>query len=267
VAVAFSGGVDSTYLLAEAVRVLGPERVVAITAVSPTLSAHEREETVRWAAHIGVRHILRDSAEFANPLFSNNGPDRCYHCKQALFALCEEVIATLDPSLSWTLVYGANLDDLGDDRPGMEAARQRGVRAPLLEAGLGKAEIRRRSAALGLPTADKAPFACLASRVPTFTPITLDRLRRVEDAETVLRSHGFRLYRVRDRGEVARIEVGPDEQPRLEDTELRGRLIPAIQATGFARVEFDPHGYRTGALFPGSTSTLTSTLTLADHTG
>ncbi|MBF0160298.1 MAG: ATP-dependent sacrificial sulfur transferase LarE [Magnetococcales bacterium] len=243
VAVAFSGGVDSTFLLARAVDVLGAERVIAITALSPTLSGHERQQCQQLAQGIGVRHVLRHSGEMDNPLFTNNGPDRCYHCKDGLFTLCRAIMREYQCD-SWQLVYGANQDDLLDHRPGMEAARRHGVRAPLLESGLGKADIRRLSQQMGLPTAEKPALACLSSRFPSFTLITQQRLHQVEQAETLLRHEGFRVYRVRYHGTRARIEVGADELWRLSDASLCSRLTDGIRAAGFAEVEFDPSGYR-----------------------
>ncbi|MBF0123901.1 MAG: ATP-dependent sacrificial sulfur transferase LarE [Magnetococcales bacterium] len=243
VVVAFSGGVDSTCLLAQAAQVLGAERVVAITASSATLSSHERQQCQQLATQIGVRHIMRHSGEMDNPLFTNNGPDRCYHCKDALFTLCRVVMHELGYD-HWQLVYGANQDDLRDRRPGMDAARQHGVRAPLLEAGLGKDDIRRLSRCLGLPTATKPAFACLSSRFPTFTVITKQRLQWVEQAEALLRDEGFSVYRVRYHGAVARVEVGVDELWRLADKALCDRLTHAMRLVGFDQIEFDPIGYR-----------------------
>lgn len=244
VLVAFSGGVDSTFLLAAALRVLGPEHVVALTAISPTLPRHERQACQELAQTLGARHLLRESRELQNQRFADNGPDRCFHCKSTLFTLCREAARELGGT--WTIVYGANRDDLADHRPGMTAAREMGVRAPLLEAGLDKATIRAASRRLGLATASKAPFACLSSRFPTHTPITETALARVEAAEEVLRQHHFHLFRVRYHGDTARVEVGQDELPRLQDPTLAARLVADIQETGFTRVEIDPTGYRTG---------------------
>ncbi|MBF0623796.1 MAG: ATP-dependent sacrificial sulfur transferase LarE [Magnetococcales bacterium] len=248
--VAFSGGVDSTYLLAEAVRTLGRERVLALTARSSTLPAHELDQCRHLALHIDARHLVLDSLEMDNPLFTANGPDRCYHCKSSLFDLCDQVIAQQPHPPSWSIAYGANRDDLGDHRPGMTAARQRGILAPLLAAGWGKAKIRAASRELGLPTAAKAAFACLGSRFPTFTLITPAELARVEAAEAVLRDHRFRQFRVRHHGTLARIEVGADELDRFDDHRFSQAISQAIAATGYQRVEIDPQGYRTGGANP-----------------
>lgn len=244
--VAFSGGVDSTCLLAMAVEVLGREKVVALTAVSPTLPAREREETVDLAKTIGVRHLLLESGEMADPRFLQNDSSRCFFCKSSLFDLCETARADLPEPERWTIVYGANKDDLGDHRPGMQAARERGVPAPLLEAGLGKDEIRAISKAMRLPTWDKPAFACLSSRFPTGIPITPQALTRVERAEEILREAGFRQFRVRIAGDGARIEVDVEEKRRLDDPALRERLATGILEAGFERVEIDPRGYRQG---------------------
>ncbi|OSM00317.1 ATP-dependent sacrificial sulfur transferase LarE [Magnetofaba australis] len=245
--VAFSGGVDSALLLAEALNVLGPARVLAVTAVSPTLPQREFQACADLAAQLGATWIQRPTDELANPAFVANDGQRCYHCKSALFTLCEAVVAEQSEPQRWRIAYGANQDDLGDHRPGMQAAAERGIAAPLLDAGWGKAEIRARSRELGLPTAEKAAFACLSSRFPTHTPIHLDGLRRVELAEEALRAAGFNLFRVRFLGDEARVELGVEELPRvLNDASLQQKLIASIEAAGFRRAYFDPNGYRQG---------------------
>src|SRR5262245_27975820 len=204
VVVAFSGGVDSTLLLRLAQESLG-DRCVAVTAVSPSLSARERKDAADLARRIGARHLEIDSHELDRPDYAANGPARCYHCKTELFEICFETAHTLGFS---NVVYGATKDDVGEFRPGMNAARERGVRAPLLEADMSKTDIRTLSRALDLPTADKPALACLASRIPFGTAVSEDRLRQVEQAEEGLRDLGFRDVRVRFHGDVARIEVG-----------------------------------------------------------
>jgi uncharacterized protein len=247
VLVAFSGGVDSTYLLAEAIRTLGPHNVIAFTSVSPTLPRVEREAARDLAQRIGVTtHWWEETTELTRPAFTRNGPDRCFHCKDVLFNHAKRRLATLPDAAHWVLLYGANQDDLGDDRPGMQAAQQHGIQAPLLEAGLGKQAIRAASHALGLPTADKPAFACLSSRFPTFTPITPERLHQIEAAEQVLRQHGFHQFRVRYHGASARVEVGQDEVNRLLAPPLNAQVCAAIQAVGFQTVDIDPTGYRIG---------------------
>ncbi|MBF0283061.1 MAG: ATP-dependent sacrificial sulfur transferase LarE [Magnetococcales bacterium] len=243
---AFSGGVDSTCLLAAAAAVLGVERVLGLTALSPTLPASERQEAEALARRLGVRLILRETRELDHPEFAANGPDRCFHCKSALFTLGRAMIDKLPEPSRWSIAYGANADDLLDIRPGMEAARRMGIHAPLLEAGMNKAAVRELSRALGLPTADKPAFACLSSRFPTFTVIDAARLRQVELAEEVLREHKFRVFRVRYHGALARVELGLDELGRLDNVCLKTRLTQRILETGFQRVEFDPRGYRMG---------------------
>lgn len=243
--VAFSGGVDSTYLLWRARRLLGPDRVVALTAASPTYPAHEFAESRRLAAALGVRQVVVESNELELPGFADNPPRRCYHCKHALFTLCLEEARALGLA---TVVDGANRDDLSDYRPGHEAARELGIRSPLLEAGLGKEELRTLSRRAGLPTADKQPFACLASRFPYGTPITAERLGQVESCEEFLRLHAFTTYRVRHHGDTARIELAAGELPRLLDPGLRAGLVAACKAAGFTYVALDLEGYRTGSM-------------------
>ncbi|MBF0589730.1 MAG: ATP-dependent sacrificial sulfur transferase LarE [Magnetococcales bacterium] len=248
--IAFSGGVDSTLLLAEAVRALGVGRVLALTALSPTLSEVERQESESLAVRIGARHLLRESGEMEDPRFVQNGPRRCYYCKSALFEMARQVVEEQPEPQRWQMAYGANRDDLGDDRPGMVAAQEAGAVAPLLDVGLGKLEIRKLSRLHGLPTADKPAFACLSSRFPTHTAITLVGLKRVEAAEMVLRNNGFRQYRVRDYGGLARVELGRDELGRLDHVGLKARIIQGVLAAGFEKVTLDPDGYRMGGAAP-----------------
>lgn len=248
VLIAFSGGVDSTLLLWTACKVLGPGRVVALTATSPTYPAHEFAESRRLADAIGVRQLVVESNELEIPGFADNPPRRCYHCKHELFALC--VAKARELGLA-TVLDGANLDDLDDFRPGRDAAREMGIRSPLLEAGLGKAEIRALSRRAGLPTADKQPFACLASRFPYGTRITAERLQQVDRCETFLREHGFGTYRVRYHADTARIELAIDEMPRLLDPQLRQALLATCKAAGFTYVALDLEGYRSGSMNAG----------------
>lgn len=245
VLVAFSGGVDSTYLLWAARTALGPVRMAALTATSPTYPAFEQAESTHLAGQLDVRHLLVDSNELEIPGFADNPPRRCYHCKHELFSLCLKRAATLGLAV---VVDGANRDDLTDYRPGHEAARELGIRSPLLEVGLDKAGIRELSRRAGLPTATKQPFACLASRFPYGTRITAERLRRVDACETFLREHGFSTYRVRFHEDTARIEIAMDELPRLFDAELRQAVVTAFKAAGFIYVALDLEGYRTGSM-------------------
>jgi uncharacterized protein len=242
VVVAFSGGVDSTFLLAVAVECLG-ENALAVTGVSPSLAVAEREEAAALAKRIGARHRWIDTAEMDRAEYVSNTPERCYFCKTDLFERLGS-LARLE-GFSW-VVEGANLDDLGDLRPGRRAAREQGVRSPLLEAGLDKAAIRELSRALGLPTWEKAAMACLASRLPTGVPVTIERLSQVERAEAALRSLGFRSVRVRHHETIARIELPPEDRARLLDPAVGSQAVQAIKAAGYQYVVLDLEGYRPG---------------------
>ena len=241
--VAFSGGVDSSLVLAVAARALGPERVVAFTAVSPTYLPQELEIARRVAAELGVVHEIVETREFDDPGFTSNPRERCYHCKSGLL---DEMAAAAERHGCAALVDGANADDVGDHRPGMRASTERGVLHPLLAAGIGKAEVRRLARVLGLPTWDAPQQACLASRVPYGQPITPDKLAAVAEAERALRELGFRQCRVRHHGDVARIEVEPDELERAFT--LREELSLRVHAAGFTYVTLDVDGFRSGSM-------------------
>jgi uncharacterized protein len=247
--VAFSGGVDSSFLLQTARDVLGPDRVIALTATSPTYPGHEFNESVKLARQFGVRQIVVDSNELDIPGFADNPPNRCYHCKKELFGICLNKARELGYA---EVLDGSNLDDLNDYRPGRQAAAELKVRSPLLEAGLAKEDIRELSRRSGLETADKQPFACLASRFPYGTRITAERLQQIDRCESFMRQNGFHTFRVRYHGETARIEVALDELTRIIDDSLRMKLLAEFKSAGFTYVALDLQGYRTGSMNEGA---------------
>jgi len=240
--VAFSGGVDSTLLLRVASDVLG-DGVTAVTAVSPSLAESERQESVRLARLIGSRHRLVATREFDDPRYLRNDAERCYYCKTELFTVLRFLA---EEAGGRTLVYGAIVDDLGDDRPGLRAASEAGVRAPLVEAGISKEIVRALSRRLGLPTWDKPAMACLASRLPRHVPVTAPALRRVEMAESAIRALGYRQVRVRVQGEGARIELDEDGLARSARPAEGSLVIEAVLSAGFGTAVIDPEGYRPG---------------------
>jgi uncharacterized protein len=242
--VAFSGGVDSTALLHACRDALG-ERTVAVTADSPSLPRAELADAESLARDLGVRHVVLPTHELDRAGYRANAGDRCYFCKKELFVTVAQRRGEIAPD-GWPVVYGAITDDLGDHRPGHRAAAEHGVLAPLVDAGMGKADVRRYSREHGLRTADKPSFACLSSRVPHGTPIDAAVLQRIEAAEQVLRAHGFRQFRVRHHDHVARLEVGPDELERA--FALREQLGQGVRAAGYTFVALDVFGYRHGAL-------------------
>jgi uncharacterized protein len=244
VLVAFSGGVDSTFLLKVAVDTLGL-RAAALTADSPTYLATELDEAKEFAKRLGVKHIIVESNELLIPNFAENTPRRCYWCKQELFAICKKEASAL--GIEW-VADGSNADDTSDFRPGKEAARELGVRSPLEEAGLAKEEIRELSRALGLATWQKPNLACLSSRFPYGTRITEDRLVKIEKCEQLLKELGFRQFRVRFHGETVRIEVEPAEIEQLAKHTTRQTVLEAFKRIGFTYVTLDLEGYRTGSM-------------------
>jgi uncharacterized protein len=244
VLVAYSGGIDSTLLAKTAHAALG-KNALAVTAVSPTIPSREVEEAGAVAAAIGIRHRVVTSGEMDRPEFIRNDSRRCYFCKTELFDRLFEIAH--DEGISH-LVYGVTLDDLGDYRPGIEAARERGVRSPLVEAGLNKSKVREISREIGLPNWDKPAAACLSSRFPYGTEITMERLTQVEEAEDRLRALGFRQFRVRYHGRTARIELEESEIARAVDPGIRKRLVNRLKDLGFLYVTLDLQGYRSGSL-------------------
>ena len=244
VVVCFSGGVDSGYLLAEAVGVLD-ERAVALTAVSPSLAPEEGAAARRLAEQLGARHLLVDTAEVDDPRYAANPANRCYFCKVEVYGRAVREAARLG---THRVVDGFNVDDRGDHRPGRQAAKEYGVRSPLDDAGFTKADIREAARRLELPVWNKPALACLSSRFPYGTAITSERLTQVAACERVLREHGFSICRVRYFDERARIEVAPAEVPRFQDAALLAAVTARFRAAGFREIEVDPAGYRQGAL-------------------
>ena len=241
VLVAYSGGLDSAFVLAVAQQSLG-ERCLALTAVSPSLPAREREDAVRIARQLGARHELVESQEIHNPSYAANPSNRCFHCKSELYSITERRARELAIA---HVVNGTNLDDLGDYRPGLQAAEQAGVRSPLVEAGLHKAEVRALAQRLGLDFWDKPAAACLSSRIPYGTAVTPERLRQVEQLEDALHALGLRQVRVRYHDELARIEVAKGELPRA--FAAREAIDTAGKGAGFKFVALDLAGYRQGS--------------------
>lgn len=242
--VAFSGGVDSTLLLHLAREELG-DRAMALLASSPTYPRSEVTEARQLAKKMGIPLIEITTKEMEDPEFTANSPLRCYHCKKELFGLAIRVAK--ERGLQY-VADGSNADDRGDYRPGMEAARELGIRSPLQEADLTKEEIRKISRKLNLPTWDKPSLACLASRFPYGTEITSRRLEQVEKAEAYLRERGFGQLRVRYHGDLARVEVESQSFARFCDEELRKDLVWHLKEIGFVYVTLDLQGYRTGAM-------------------
>ena len=240
VLVTFSGGVDSTFLAKVAFDTLG-EKAVALTAVSASLPEDELVEAKRLAREIGMRHLLIGSHELDDPRYGANPVNRCYFCKSELFALASRVAR--ERGLAF-IVDGTHLDDLKDTRPGRQAAKEWGVRSPLVEAGYTKEEVRRESRELGLPTWDKPSMACLASRLPTGTAVTIERLSQVEACERGLKGIGFRQLRARHLGGAVRLELDPQEIGKLSEPELQRQVRGVCQVAGFKRVWIDLAGYR-----------------------
>ena len=247
VIVAFSGGVDSSFLLRVAYEVAG-ERVLALTTTSPTMPDEDLVSAREIAALIGARHLVIGSNELEIPGYAANPLNRCYLCKHNLFTVCEQKAAELGVQY---IVDGLNLDDLHDYRPGMQAAAEKRVRHPLVEAELSKQEIRELSKMMALPTWDRPASPCLSSRFPYGTQITLERLQQVSGGEKLLRSLGFRVVRVRYHGEVARLEVGRDEMARLLDPQIGETLSREFRKLGFRFVTLDLGGFRSGSLNEG----------------
>lgn len=247
VIVAFSGGVDSTFVLKAAYDTIGG-RVLALTTTSPTMPEQDRNTAVKMGALIGARHLLIESNELEIPGYARNPLDRCYLCKSNLFTVCEAKAAELGIE---EIADGLNLDDLHDYRPGMKAASEKRVRHPLVEAELSKAEIRELSRAMGLETWDRPASPCLSSRFPYGTEITPDGLRKVGEGENLLRALGFRVARVRYHGEVARLELEQAEIARIFEPQIREMVDREFKKIGFRFVAVDLRGFRSGSLNEG----------------
>ena len=242
VIVAYSGGADSSFLAAVAHEVLG-SKALAVTAHSPSLASSELEDAVALARTLGLNHRIVETAEVDREDYRANGPDRCYFCKDELYTHLTTIAAAQKIAC---VANGANVDDLGDFRPGLDAAKRHGVRSPLVEAGLTKAEIRALSKDMGLSTWDKPAQACLSSRIPYGTPVSVESLTRIERAERFLRDLGLRQLRVRHHGTVARIEVPPDDFSLI--VEHRERIAAYFRSIGYAYTAVDLEGFRSGSL-------------------
>jgi pyridinium-3,5-biscarboxylic acid mononucleotide sulfurtransferase len=243
VLVCYSGGIDSALALAVAHAELG-ERALALTAVSPSLPASEREDAARIARSLGARHLFVDSHELERPGYVANAPDRCFHCKSELYDIARRKAEELGFA---AIVNGTNLDDLGDYRPGLEAAKNAAVRSPFVEVGMSKADVRAAARALDIDAWDKPAAACLSSRIPYGTSVTPERLGQIGRFEAELRALGLRQVRVRWHETIARIEIGLDELPRLLAPGVRESIVAAGKRHGFRYVTLDLAGYRTGS--------------------
>mgnify|MGYP003576975402 CR=1 FL=1 len=244
VLVAFSAGVDSTFLLKTAHMILG-ECAIALTASSATAPPGELVAAREFAASLDIRHIVLDSHELANPSFAQNPVNRCFFCKDELYRICREQADHLGIA---TIMDGTNLDDLRDHRPGLKAAKEWGVRHPLVEAGMTKDDIRRYSRELKLPTWNKPSSPCLSSRFPYGTEINLERLNKIAACELLMKELGFREFRVRYHGDLARIEVAQEEFHRWFDRNTRDTVVQKFKQIGFHYVSLDLQGYRTGSM-------------------
>ncbi len=244
VAVAFSGGVDSTFLLFAAHEALG-DQAIAVTAISPSFPVRERSEAEDYAKRFGVRQFLVDIDEMAIPGFAENPVNRCYFCKHEVFTTIRRVATEQGMA---EIVEGSNLDDNGDYRPGLQAVAELGVKSPLRENLFSKEEIRLLSEHFHIPTWNKPSFACLASRFPYGDPITVDKLRRVDQAEQLLYDMGFRQMRVRIHDDLARIEILPEDFARFMEENLRLDIYEKLKDIGFSYVSLDLKGYRTGSM-------------------
>jgi uncharacterized protein len=242
--IAFSGGADSAYLAWAARRAMG-DRALSVTALSASFSRHDREQAERFVCETGIRHEFIETREFENALYVANNADRCYHCKDELFDRMETLASARNFN---AIAYGINADDTHDFRPGHRAAHEHRVLAPLLDAALAKAEIRMLSQRAGLTTWDRPASACLSSRVPYGTAVTPDLMEKIDRAESVIRDLGFRQFRVRAHGELARIELAPEEMSRGLEPAMTRQILAGVKQAGFSIATIDLEGYRQGSL-------------------
>lgn len=242
--VAFSGGVDSTYVALVANEELG-HRALCVTGISPSLASNQREEVVELVERLGLRHEVINTDEMSDPAYTRNESDRCYFCKSELYSKLAPLAEARGAAF---VVDGSTTDDLGDYRPGRAAAGERGVRSPLVEVGMSKREVRLMSRRAGLPTWDKPASPCLSSRLAYGTPVTIERLSVVDRGEAIMRSQGFREFRVRHHGEIVRLEIAPAEMDKALRREVVDELARRFRELGFRYVTLDLHGYRTGAM-------------------
>jgi uncharacterized protein len=245
VLVAYSGGTDSAYLAWAAKQALG-DHAVAVTADSPSVPRSHMRDAAALTNDFGIRHVIIQTLEFENPEYVANNPDRCFYCKDELFRRMEELASRFPGQ---TIVYGVNTDDLGDYRPGQKAAKIHEVKAPLVEAGLCKAEIRELSRLAGLPTWDRPAAACLSSRIAYGTQVTVENIQQVETAEEMLKSLGFRQFRVRYHSdELVRVEIARDEMPLALSLPMFDKISSSLKKLGFKYVTLDMQGYRQGSM-------------------
>jgi uncharacterized protein len=242
--IALSGGADSAYLAWAADSALG-DRALSVTALSASFSRHDREQAEKFVRETGIRHEFIETQEFDNALYVENNADRCYHCKDELFESMESLARARKFN---AIAYGINADDTRDFRPGHRAAHEHRVLAPLLDAALGKSEIRMLSRRAGLSTWDRPASACLSSRVPYGTAVTPDLMKKIDRAESAIRDLGFRQFRVRAHGELARIELAPEEMSRGLEPAMTRQIVAGVKQSGFPIVAIDLEGYRQGSL-------------------
>ncbi|MGH9783368.1 MAG: ATP-dependent sacrificial sulfur transferase LarE [Terriglobia bacterium] len=242
--VAYSGGVDSAYLAWAARAALG-DKMLAVLADSPSLAEFQKRDAIQFAQDYNIPLEVIRTDEFDNADYTKNAPDRCFHCKDELFGKLAEMAKQRGLA---SIIYGVNADDTRDFRPGHRAAAQYGVRSPLLEAGLTKAEIRELAREAGLPVWDRPASACLSSRIPYGTPVTIQNLKQVEDGEDAIHKLGFRQFSVRHHGDLVRIEIAPEELPKALDPQMTQIFTEIFKKLGYKYVTLDLEGYRTGSL-------------------